>query len=163
MMRMRSYHALLSVALLLAMASGVMAQEFRATVKGQVVDGCKGAVPGATVNVTNKDTNEIATAVTNAEGNYTVPFLRPGPYTMTVELSGFQKYTRTDMQLQVGETATINVQLAVGAVTENVTVSAESATIETSNANRGTVIDSQKIAELPLQSRSPMALVVLVA
>jgi hypothetical protein len=162
-MRMRLYQGLLSVTLLLAMAGGVTAQEFRATVKGQVVDGSKGAVPGATVNVTNKDTNEIASAVSNSEGNYTIPFLRPGPYTLTVELSGFQKYTRTDMQLQVGETATINVQLAVGAVTENVTVSAESPTLETSNANRGTVIDSQKIAELPLQSRSPMALVVLVA
>ena len=71
-------------------------------------------MPGATVNVQNKDTNEIATAVTNAEGNYTIPFLRPGPYTLTVEMAGFQKYTRTDMRLQVGETATINVQLAVG-------------------------------------------------
>ena len=78
-------------------------------------------------------------------------------------MSGFQKHTRTDMRLQVGETATINVALAVGGVTENVTVSAESPLLETSNANRGTVIDSARIAELPLQSRSPMALVVLVA
>ena len=80
-----------------------------------------------------------------------------------MELSGFQKHTRTGMTLQVNETATINVELGVGGVTENVTVSAESPLLETSNANRGTVIDSARIAEIPLQSRSPMALVPLVA
>src|SRR5580765_8011169 len=67
------------------------------------------------------------------------------------------------MRLQVSETATINVQLSVGAVTESVTVSAESPLLETSKADRGTVIDSHRIAELPLQSRSPMALTVLIA
>jgi hypothetical protein len=161
-MRMRSYAALFAVVSLLA-ASSLTAQEFRATVKGQVVDGSKAAVPGATVNVQNKDTNEIASAVTNTEGNYTIPFLRPGPYTLTVELSGFQKYTRTDMRLEVGQTAIINVPLSVGQLTESVTVSAESPLLETSKADRGTVIDSARIAELPLQSRSPMALVPLVA
>src|SRR5262245_29600872 len=144
-------------------ATAATAQEFRATVKGQVIDSSKAAVPGATVNVTNTDTNEVASAVTNAEGNYTIPFLRPGPYTLHVELTGFQKYTRTDMRLQVGETAVINVTLAVGQVTEAVTVSAESPVLETGKADRGTVIDSQRIAEVPLQSRSPMALVPLIA
>ena len=67
------------------------------------------------------------------------------------------------MRLEVSQTATINVQLAVGGVTEEVTVSAESPLLETSKADRGTVIDSHRIAELPLQSRSPMALTVLVA
>ena len=162
MMRMRAYTALFAAISFLAASSSV-AQEFRATVKGQVVDGSKAAVPGATVNVQNKDTNEIASAVTNGEGNYTIPFLRPGPYTLTVELSGFQKYTRTDMRLEVGQTAVVNVPLSVGQMTESVTVSAESPVLETSNANRGTVIDEARIAELPLQSRRSMALVPLVA
>ena len=162
-MKVRVVWYVLAAALICGAVAPAWAQEFRATVKGQVVDGSKGAVPGATVNVRNTDTNEVATAVTNAEGNYTVPFLRPGPYSMTVELAGFQKFTRTDLRLQVGETATINVQLAVGQLTESVTVSAESPVLITSNANRGTVIDQQSIAEIPLQSRSPMALVPLVA
>ena len=101
--------------------------------------------------------------MTNAEGSFSVPFLRPGSYTMTVELSGFQKYTRSGMVLQVNETATINVEMGVGGLTEEVSVSAESPLLETSNASRGTVIDSARIAELPLQSRSPMALATLVA
>jgi hypothetical protein len=148
---------------LLAMTVSASAQEFRATVKGRVVDASQGALPGATVTVTNVDTNETATAVTNAQGEYNIPFLRPAAYTLTVELSGFQKYTQSGIRLQVGQTADINVQLGVGGVTEEVTVSAESPLLETARADRGTVIDSARIAELPLQSRSPMALAVLVA
>jgi hypothetical protein len=70
---------------------------------------------------------------------------------------------RSGLQLQIGQTATINVQLSVGGVQEQVTVTAETPVLETSNANRGTVIDQARIAELPLQSRSPMALAVHVA
>ena len=160
---MKSFVCLLGAALLLATAGGAAAQEFRATVRGQVLDSSKGALPGATVTLTNISTNEAATAVTNTEGSYSVPFLRPGSYTMTVELSGFQKYTRAGMVLQVNETATINVEMGVGGLTEQVSVTAESPLLETSNASRGTVIDSARIAEIPLQSRSPMALATLVA
>jgi hypothetical protein len=160
---MQSYRFLLSTALLLAMAGSTAAQEFRATVKGTVVDSSQATLPGATVTVRNQDTGEVATATTNQQGNYTVPFLRPGLYSVTVEMSGFQKYTRSDMRLEVSQVAVINAQLAVGGLTESVSVSAEAPLLENSNANRGTVIDQARIAELPLQSRSPMALAVLVA
>ena len=163
MMRIRVFHGLVCAALLLAVTGALHAQEFRATVKGQVVDSSKASLPGATVTVRNQDTNEVATATTNTEGNYTIPFLRPGTYTLTVEMSGFQKYTRTDMRLEVSQVAVVNAQLGVGGVTENVNVSAEAPLLETSKADRGTVIDQHRIAELPLQSRSPMALAVLVA
>ena len=149
---------------LLALAGAhAAAQEFRATVRGKIVDSNQGALPGATVTARNTDTNELATAVTNAEGAYTLPFLRPGRYEMTVELQGFQKHTQSGMVLSVNETATINVEMAVGGVTEVVSVTAESPLLETSNASRGTVIDAARVAELPLQSRSPMALATLVA
>ena len=163
MSRMKSYRGLLSVALLLAVAGGASAQEFRATVKGTVVDSSQAALPGATVTVRNQETGEVATATTNQQGNYTVPFLRPGLYSVTVEMSGFQKYNRTDMRLEVSQVAVINAQLGIGGLTESVNVSAEAPLLESSNANRGTIIDSARIAELPLQSRSPMALAVLVA
>jgi hypothetical protein len=157
-----SHYACLAAVALLA-ATGAHAQEFRATIKGQVVDASGGALPGATVTAQNTETNEVATATANQEGNYTIPFLRPGSYTLTTELSGFQKFVRSGLQLQVGQTATINVQLAVGGLTELVTVTGETPLLETANANRGTVIDQARIAELPLQSRSPMALAVHVA
>ena len=108
MMRIRVFHGLVCAALLLAVTGALHAQEFRATVKGQVVDSSKASLPGATVTVRNQDTNEVATATTNNEGNYTIPFLRPGVYTLTVEMSGFQKYTRIDMRLEVSQVAVIN-------------------------------------------------------
>jgi hypothetical protein len=162
MMRVRSLSGLLCFALILATAGSAAAQEFRATIKGTVVDTSQAALPGATVTAQNQDTNEVASATTNNEGAYTIPFLRPGVYTLTVEMSGFQKNTRTNLRLSVGETASINVQLGVG-LTETVNVVSETPLLETSKADRGTVIDSARIAELPLQSRSPMALAVLVA
>jgi Carboxypeptidase regulatory-like domain/TonB-dependent Receptor Plug Domain len=148
----------------LALLSGAAAaQEFRATIKGQVVDSSGAALPGATITVQNIETNVLATATSNEEGNFTIPFLRPGPYTLTVELPGFQKYVRTGLQLALRETAVIDVSLPLGGLVEEIMVTAESPLLETSNADRGTVIDNHRIAELPLQSRSPMALAVLVA
>ena len=131
MMRIQSYRGLLAAVLLLVMAGGVGAQEFRATVRGQVVDSSQAALPGATITVRNQETGEMATATSNNQGEYTVPFLRPGLYSVTVEMSGFQKYTRTDMTLQVGQVAVINAQLGVGGITESVSVSAESPLLET--------------------------------
>ena len=163
MTRSPACRGLLTALLVLTTAGALSAQEFRATVKGQVTDPSRAAVPGATVTVVNQDTNETATTVSNTEGTYSLPFLRPGLYTLNVEMSGFQKHIRKDMRLEVSQIGDVNVQLAVGGVAEQMTVSAESPLLETSKADRGTVIDSQRIAELPLQSRSPMALTVLVA
>jgi len=97
-------------------ATTLSAQEFRATVKGQVVDPSHASVPGVTVTLQNQDTNEIVSAVTNSDGAYTIPFLRPGLYTLSVDLTGFQKYVRKDMRLEVSQTALVNVQLAVAGV-----------------------------------------------
>ena len=80
MMKVRSCCGLLCVALILALASAAYAQEFRATIKGTVADTSQAALPGATVTVQNQETNEVATAMTNNEGAYTIPFLRPGVY-----------------------------------------------------------------------------------
>src|SRR5688572_15246870 len=163
MTTLRRYLGPFTTAVLLLAGSDGAAQEFRATVRGQIVDASQAALPGATVNVTNQQTNEVATATTNSGGIYTIPFLRPGVYTLTVEMAGFQKHTRTEIRLQVGQISDINVTLSVAGVAEEVNVTSEAPLLETSRADRGTVIDSARIAELPLQSRSPMALAILVA
>src|SRR3954466_12040691 len=120
MKRLRCYQALVGVAILLVLTGSATAQEFRATVKGQVVDSSQASLPGATVTVRNQETGEVATATSNGEGNYTVPFLRPGLYSVTVEMEGFQKYTRSDMRLEVSQVAVINAQLGVGGLAESV-------------------------------------------
>ena len=81
MMRIQSYRGLLAAALLLVMASGVGAQEFRATVRGQVVDSSQAALPGATVTVRNQETGEVATATSNNQGR----LLRPVPPSRSVQ------------------------------------------------------------------------------
>ena len=136
------------------------AQEFRATVKGRVVDTSHAAFPGATVALQNVETNELVSATTNDGGHYTVPFLRPGAYRLTVEASGFEKYTRP-LRLEVGQTATIDVELRVGAVTEQITV--EVPLLSMGKADRGTVIDNRRVTELPLNARNPFMLSTLVA
>src|SRR5918992_2975900 len=131
-MKIHWHHVILAAALAIA-AAGAEAQEFRATIEGRVVDASGGALPGATVTVQNTQTNEMATAVTNEEGNYRIPFLRPGTYTLTVELSGFQKHVRSGLRLEVGQRAAIDVELGVGGLTETVTVTSEAPVLETGN------------------------------
>jgi hypothetical protein len=154
---------LLAVAALLsAWAPCAVAQEFRATVNGRVVDTTKAALPGANVVVQNTDTNETAAVVTNAEGSYFIPFLKPGPYTLSVELTGFKKYSRR-LRLEVSQTATVNVELAVGSMAEAVEITAEAPLLNVGKADRGTVIDNRRIVEIPLNARNPFMLSMLVA
>ena len=150
MKTIRWCYGVLTLALLVGMPANAVAQEFRATIRGQVTDSSQAALPGVTVTVRNQETGEVATATTNNDGSYTVPFLRPGLYSVTAELAGFQTYNRTDMRLETSQVAEINPQLGVGGLAESVNVSAEAPLLETSNANRGTVIDQARIAELPL-------------
>ena len=91
---------------LLVMMLGVTAsaQEFRATVTGRVADPAGLAMPGGR-HATNTQTNEVATAVTSSEGVYSLPFLRPGMYTVTAELEGFRKLRSEQVQLEVGQIA----------------------------------------------------------
>jgi hypothetical protein len=128
---------------------------------GEVVDGSGAVVPGATITVTNVNTSATRTAQTNDAGLYSFPALVPGMYRVRVEAKGFKTTTRTDIELQVQQSARINFNLEVGAVTEAVEVSASAVTLTTENATVGTVIDEARITELPLNGRSFFSLVAL--
>jgi hypothetical protein len=141
-----------------AIASPAPAQEFRATVTGRIVDQDGLGMPGVTVSVINTGTNEVASAVTNTEGVYSLPFLRPGTYNVSAELEGFRKHTQEGIALQVGQTQTLNITLQVGLRTEVVTVTGEAPLLETANADRGMIIDNLRVTELPLNARNPFML-----
>lgn len=143
---------------LVLLAITLSAQEFRATLTGRVLDPTGAAVPGATVQARNVATGETSTATTSADGAYTIPFLRPGTYTMTVTARGFKTFTRENIVLQVGQVAGIDVTLEVGEITESVTVEARAAILETQTASRSAVIDTRQVADLPLNSRNPFML-----
>src|SRR6266851_4145399 len=136
---------LLPAFVLVLFASVGFSQEFRATITGRVLDPSSAAIPNAVVQIRNIGTNEVATAATDAQGSYTIPFLKPGIYNLSAEMAGFKKVTHENLTLNVGQTATVNLTLEVGAVTDTVTVSAEVPILETANADRGLVIDEQRV------------------
>lgn len=144
-----------------ALAGAAPAQEFRATITGRVTDTAGAAVPGATITVRNLESAETASAVANEEGNYTIPFLKPANYSVTVEASGFKQTTIASQQLQVSQTASLNFALEVGNVSEVVTVSSDDGALDTIKADRGLVIDNVRVTELPLNARNPFMLATL--
>ncbi len=136
-------------------------QESRATLTGRVSDPNGAAVPGATVSVTNQQTSLTDTATTNDEGNYTVPFLLPGRYTVKVEAQGFKAAESNAVELHTADKATFDVTLEVGGVGEVVNVNAEAPLLEPDTASRGQVIERERVAELPLVGRNPLNLATL--
>ncbi len=115
-------------------------------------------MPGAKVEAVSMSTNETHTATSDASGAYTIPFLRPGNFKLTATASGFKQLIRENITLQVGQIAGIDLTLEVGAVTENITVTAEAALLETQTASRVGVINQKTVAEMPLNSRNPFML-----
>jgi len=123
-------------------------------ITGVVTDGSGSVVPGATVEVTNQATGFTRNAVTGTDGVYTIPLLNPGRYDVKASLTGFRTGIRSGIDVVVNETARVDQQLQVGAVTEQVTVEASAPLVETKNATLGVVIDQQKVVDLPLNGRN---------
>ena len=130
-------------------------------ISGSVTDSTGALVAGATITITNTATNASRHGQTNASGNYSLPFLVPGPYTVKAEHPGFKVETRTGVDLQVGAVARIDFALIVGAVSESVEVSAAGALLTTEGTAVGTVIENKRIVELPLNGRNYLQLVAL--
>jgi len=148
------------LALLLSAAClfSAQAQEFRATLNGRVTDPTGAGVAGAKVTATNTSTNETASTETLAEGDYTIPLLKPGMYTVRVESTGFKSSVRDNIELFVGDRKTADVSLEVGAMQETLTISAAPPMLDESTATRGSVVENLRITELPISGRNPFNL-----
>ena len=144
--------------LFISCAAVVGAQEFRATMIGLVTDSSGAVVAGAKVTVTNLDTSVKSATEANNEGNYVVPFLAPGNYRLRVEHPGFKSFERGPIELRVNDRVRVDVKLDVGEVSEQVTVRAEAPLLQTDSASAGQVIDSIKVASLPLFGRNTFML-----
>jgi hypothetical protein len=140
--------------LCLLLTTLLSAQEFRATLTGRVTDSSDAAIPGVTVTVRNAATNEAFSTTTGAQGAYTIPLLRPGTYTLRVEVPGFKRFAREGLILNLGQAATADIKLEVGDVSETVTVSGEAPLLDMMNADRGTVLDSRRLREMPVMGRT---------
>ena len=147
----------------LLVSKNVVGQTAQATLTGRVLDSSNAAVPNATVEVVNTETSQIVRVLADATGTYAAPFLRPGIYSVSVEAPGFKKFSRSGLSLGVNQVMTVDVLLELGSITEQVTITAEAPLLETSNADRGGVIDTQRVHELPINGRNPFMLGRLVA
>jgi hypothetical protein len=149
------------LALVMAAGSLLHGQEFRATLMGRVLDAAGAAVPGAKVRVTNAGTGESRDVTTDSQGNYLAPLLNPATYNVKAEAQGFKTAVQEGLQLAVNQTATLDLKLEVGAMTTQVTVTAEAPLLEAANADRGGVIDEESVKEFPLNTRNPFMLAML--
>ena len=147
--------------LLLILSLPIVAQEFRATLVGRVTDPSDAAIVGAEVSVKNEGTNNVHKAKTDSHGNYTIPFLPPAQYAVTVTHVGFRSAGRKGLGLTMAQSTTVDFKLDLGAVSQEVTVSAEAPLLE-QTTDRGGVIDAEAVAEYPLNGRNPFMLAMLV-
>ncbi len=132
-----------------------------AQVSGVVRDASGGALPGADVTITKTDTGAVRSTVSSADGTFVLPNLAVGPYQLKVTLPGFNTYVQDGIVLQVSSNPQINVTLAVGVVSEQVTVTANTAMVETHTTGIGQVVDNQRVMELPLNGRQATELIFL--
>lgn len=134
----------------------LLGQEFT----GRVSDTSGAAVVQASILVHNTLTNEDIQTQTNQAGVYTVPYLKPGQYSVTASATGFATFVQSDLTLEVGKTAVINFVLKVGTAAETVTVVGSTA-LDIGKADRGEVVENTRVTELPLNGRDPQMLSIL--
>ncbi len=125
---------------------------------GQVLDPTGAVIPEAQVVVHNQATGIDVKTVTTSSGAYTVPYLIPGVYDITVSKEGFSTAKKTDIRLNVAQTSTMDFTLEVGTASQVITVNASNTQIELSKSDRGEVIDNERVTEMPLDSRNPFGL-----
>jgi len=140
--------------MLAIVASAAFAQMESATVLGRITDPSGAVLAGAEVDVRNIDTNIAVVATTNKEGFYRINSLRPGRYVISAHKPGFKSVSVTDISLNVQDNLVRNFALQVGAVSESITVTAESQHINTTDASVSTVIDRDFVESTPLNGRS---------
>jgi hypothetical protein len=136
-------------------------QAITAKAVGTVTDPSGAVVANAKVEIRNVQTNAVRAVETDAQGNYEFNFLPIGQYTLNVEATGFQTTAVSAFSLSVDQTARVDVRMTIGQTAESVKVEAGAILMQTENATVGTVIDSQKVVELPLNGRSFVQLALL--
>jgi len=155
---MIKFRASLLAALVVALccfSAGVYGQVgLRGTLKGTVADVNAAFVPSASVTAKNEATGLTATAVTDSEGNYTMPELLPGIYTLTVEKQGYKKTIKTSVNVAAGTVTAAAITLEIGSVSETVTVTGNEESLQTETSQISGTIGTRKVEELPSNGAS---------
>ncbi len=153
------YHraALLALALSIPVA---FAQTRAARLEGTVQDQSGAVIPGAKVSTLNKQTQSRNDVTTGAQGEFVIPTLQPGIYTLSVEAQGFRKAVVNDIELNVGDSTSQVVKLEVGQTTESVMVEANAAVVQTTDSDISSAVTMRNIDTLPQLNRSPITLAI---
>ena len=131
-------------------------------VTGRVTDPSGALIPGASVTLTNVNTNAVRNVVTTEAGAYTLPSVAPGSYRLRTELPGFKTAASAPFEVQVQQVVRIDVVLQLGQISETVEVVATADLLQAENATVGTVVENKIITELPLNGRQYLGLVAFV-
>lgn len=137
--------------LFLTLAAGLLfAQGNVATLNGTILDTSGALVPGATVVAKNVDTGVETRASSTSAGAYTIPYLQSGTYTLRVTASGFRTSQQENVLLRVGQVQTVNITMEVGAITEQVNVTATAPALEAGTAEVGRYINTHEYQNWPI-------------
>jgi len=156
----RTIIALLS---LLCLCGGLAhSQEITGQIRGIVTDASGAVIANAMITITSVDRNQVLRTVeTNSAGEYVAPFLPVGRYSVTVEIKGFKKFVKNDIELNVSDRLTVDAALQTGALTETVSVEADPLQVNLQNVAVEGLISGTQVRELPLNNRNYEQLVTL--
>src|SRR6516164_2841244 len=147
--------------LIAALVSSTVWAQATAQMNGTVKDTTGAVMPGVEITAVQTDTGIARTTVTNETGSYALPNLALGPYRLEAALPGFRTFRQVGIVLQVDSNPVINITLEIGQVSEQVEVQANAALVDTRSAAVGTVVENQRILELPLNGRQVTDLITL--
>ncbi len=140
---------------------GALAAQTSADIVGRVTDTSGGVLPGATITLENTATKDVRTAISSETGDYLFTLLPIGPYTVRIELSGFQSQN-AKVTLTSGDRIRVDGRLAVGSLSETVLVTGESPLLQTDQSTLSSLVTEQAVQDLPVNGRNFMRLVQLV-
>jgi hypothetical protein len=128
---------------------------------GTVTDATGASVPSVHIRATQTNTGQVRSTISNTDGSWVLPNLAVGPYTLDASADGFKRYVQSGITLQVGNNIQINIALQLGAVTQQLEVTADAAMVETQDTSVSQVIDQRRIVDLPLNGRQATDLILL--
>jgi Carboxypeptidase regulatory-like domain len=147
---------------ILLLTAKAYSQNTTGSIVGTVTDASGATVANATVTATNIATADKRTTTSSDSGGYQILTLQPGQYSLTIEGTGFKRYSRSPVEVQVEQSTRVNVEMVVGSVSEQVTVTSSTPIMQSENASLGQVVEGRAVSEIPLNGRNVLALVGLV-
>src|SRR6202041_2923836 len=133
------------------------------TISGIITDPSGAAIPSVVVTITEAATSQSRTGQAGQDGYYVVNSLRPSTYIVAVDQPGFKKFTQSGVILLANQSLTLNIRMVLGSTTENVSVNGTATQVDTTTPTLRQVVDSARMAAMPLNGRNAANLTTLVA